>query len=422
MLEFKLPEVGENITSGTVVRVAVTPGEVISKDQALLELETDKASLEVPAPCDGTIQDVLIKEGDEINIGQVVMTINEGAGSTPAPKTATQSQPVPTPQPAQASKPVAATTTNTPPPVAMTPTSSSSNVAAAPSVRRFAREIGLDIATIPGTGPGGRVSKDDVNAYAKELNTGRSATATGTRAPARALPDFSKWGTIKREKMNTIRKKTAQHLSYCWQTIPHVTQFDKANITELDKLRKRFSTADRKLTISPFLLKVMASALKAFPQFNASVDMENQEIIYKNYVNLGVAVDTDRGLMVPVIKDIDKKSIFQLADELNAIAEKARDKKITLEDLQGGSMTLTNLGGIGGTCFTPIVNWPEVAILGVSRGAWEPFYMNKQFIPRFMLPLSLSYDHRLIDGADGARCLRWICEAIEQPFLMELEG
>ena len=221
--------------------------------------------------------------------------------------------------------------------------------------------------------------------------------------------------------MSKIRQVTKDHMAFCWNTIPHVTQFDKADITDLEKMRKKYSKPDRKLTITPFLLKVMASALKNFPQFNASIDAANNEIIYKKYFNIGVAVDTDRGLLVPVIRNVDQKSVLELTDELTEMAGRARDKKTGLDELQGGSMTLTNLGGIGGTAFTPIVNWPEVCILGVSRGGYEPRYENGHFTPRLMLPLSLSYDHRLIDGADAARFLRWICEAIEQPFLMELD-
>jgi len=429
MLDFKIPEVGENIDSGTVVSIAVSIGDSVKKDQDLLELETDKATVPVPCSEDGIIKEVLIKEGDEVKIGQVVMKIDTGtsaAPSQPAAKEEPSASPAPKAaaaapvqqQPAQQAQPTA---------IAEKPTASLPNtaipaqkdVSAAPSVRRFAREIGITISQIPGSGPGGRISLDDVKTFAKQLNTGL-AGGGGTGVAAKPLPDFSKWGAVEREAMNNIRKKTADHLSYCWNSIPHVTQFDKADITELDKLRKKYSKPDRKLTITPFLLKVMASALKVFPQFNASIDMATKEIIYKKYFHIGVAVDTERGLLVPIVRDVNKKSVFQIADELNEMAERARNKKTGLDELQGGSMTLTNLGGIGGTSFTPIVNWPEVAILGVSRGDWEPVYENNQFIPRLKLPLSLSYDHRVVDGADGARFLRWVAEAIEQPFLMEL--
>ena len=442
MLEFKLPPVGENIKSGTIVAVLVAVGDVVKKDQPLLEMETDKASLEIPSPCDGTIKEILIKKGEDARIGQVVMRIDEGKVSGVA-KAAPEAAPQPAPPaPAAAAKknahPAVAPTVYVAPAQTVTTVLPETpvDIPAAPSVRRFAREIGINIAQVPGSGPGGRISIEDVKAFAKALNASSlrpevpvrgEPTGRATMAPegvaARPLPDFSKWGTIDRRPMNNIRKKTAEHMTLCWSTIPHVTQFDKADITGLEQLRKKFSKPDRKLTVTPFLLKVLAAALKTFPEFNASIDMTTQEIVYKKYCHIGVAVDTDRGLIVPVIRDVERKTIFQLADELNRTAQRARDKKISLDELQGGSMTVTNLGGIGGTHFTPIVNWPEVAILGVSRAQWEPHYADGKMsrAPRFMLPLSLSYDHRLIDGANGARFLRWVCEAAEQPFLTELE-
>jgi pyruvate dehydrogenase E2 component (dihydrolipoamide acetyltransferase) len=233
------------------------------------------------------------------------------------------------------------------------------------------------------------------------------------------LPDFNKWGTVRREPMSNVRKKTAEHLSLAWQNIPHVTQFDKADITDLEKLRKKMSD-NKKISITPFIIKVLVTALKKFPQFNASVDMNTQEIVLKDYINIGVAVDTDRGLIVPVLKNVGPMSILQISDELTAIAERARLRKTTIEEMQGGCFTISNLGGIGGGFFTPIINWPEVAILGVSRGSMEPSYEQGFCTPRLMLPLSLSYDHRVIDGADGARFIRWVCEAIQQPFLLDL--
>lgn len=422
MLDFKLPPVGENITSGNIVAILVAVGDVVQKDQPLLEMETDKASLDIPSPCDGAIKEILIKKGEDVKIGQVVMRIAEGKASSvakAAPKEATQPASMAT---------VAAAKESVRPAPAVAPVQTAPailpeapvDVPAAPSVRRFAREIGINIGQVPGTGPGGRISIEDVKAFAKQLNTMR--VGTGFK-PVPTLPDFAKWGAIDRQPMNNIRKKTAEHMTLCWTTIPHVTQFDKADITGLEQSRKEFSKPDRKLTVTPFLLKVIAEALKTFPEFNASIDMATQEIIYKKYCHIGVAVDTDRGLIVPVIRDVGRKTIYQLADELNTTAQRVRDKKISLDELQGGSMTVTNLGGIGGTQFTPIVNWPEVAILGVARAQWEPYYVNGKLArsPHFMLPLSLSYDHRLIDGANGARFLRWICEAIEQPFLTELE-
>ena len=293
------------------------------------------------------------------------------------------------------------------------------DIPAAPSVRLLARELGIDLAQVPGSGKAGRISIEDVKAYCKILNTSRPAGGGASTASV-PLPNFAKWGGVRREPMNNVRKKTAEHLSNAWTSIPHVTQFDKVDITELEKLRKSISGTNKKISVTPFIIKVVAAALKKFPQFNASIDMATQEIVYKDYVNIGVAVDTERGLLVPVIKNVDKMSILQISDELTAMAERARLRKTTIEEMQGGCFTISNLGGIGGTCFTPIVNWPEVAILGVSRGSLEPVYTDGHFIPRLMLPLSLSYDHRMIDGADGARFIRWVCEAIQQPFLLDL--
>ncbi|MGH8325048.1 MAG: 2-oxo acid dehydrogenase subunit E2 [Steroidobacteraceae bacterium] len=296
-------------------------------------------------------------------------------------------------------------------------------VAAAPSVRRFARELGVEIGVVPGTGPGGRISVDDVKAYVKGITTG-ARPATG--ASAVALPDFSKWGAVERQPMRAVRRKTAEHLAHAWFTIPAVTQHDKADITQLEDLRKQYAkraeAAGGKLTVTAIALKVVSAALKVFPQFGASLDMARQEIIYKKYCHIGVAVDTDRGLLVPVIRDVDRKNIIELSVELNQAAERARAKKLTQDEMEGGVFTITNLGGIGGTYFSPIVNAPEGAILGISRGALEPVYRNGQFEPRLMLPVSLSYDHRLIDGADAARFVRWVAEALEQPFLLALQG
>ena len=432
LTEFKLPELGENIKSGTAVKITVKAGDSVKKDQTVLELETEKASIELPSPVNGIIKEILIKEGQEINVGQVIMKIETEAkagaaakAQTPQPKQSAQTASSNRTSSEQATavvtapvKPSPTAATRSLPPTFVAP-GAGKDVAAAPSVRRFAREIGVDITQIPGSGPGGRISTDDVKAFAKRILTGGMLPAGGISQPP--LPDFSKWGSIERKPMNNIRRKTAEHLTSAWATIPHVTQFDKADITELEKLRKRLSAPERKLTITPFILKVIASALKTFPQFNASVDMNTSEIIYKKYFHIGVAVDTDRGLLVPVIRDVDKKSIAQLASELSEIAERARNKKTTIEEMHGGCFTITNLGSIGGTYFTPIINSPEVAILGVSRGQWEQVFVDNQFVPRLMLPLSLSYDHRVIDGADGARFIRWVVEAIQQPLMMEME-
>jgi len=301
---------------------------------------------------------------------------------------------------------------------------------ASPAVRRLAREIGVNINDVEGTGPNGRITQEDAKEHARRILSSvgsASAVGAGTLArPARQLPDFSKFGEVERQAWTNIRRVTAEHLSYAWNAIPHVTQFDKADVTELEALRKRHkeqvAKAGGNLTVTAMLVRILATAVRKFPQFNASIDTERGEIVFKKYLNIGVAVDTERGLLVPVIRNADEKNITQIAVELNQLAERARDRKLTPDDMSGGSITVSNLGGIGGTYFTPIVNWPEVAILGVSRGAIEPVWKDGKFEPVQRLPLSLSYDHRVIDGADAMRFLRWVVEAIEQPFLLSLVG
>jgi pyruvate dehydrogenase E2 component (dihydrolipoamide acetyltransferase) len=293
----------------------------------------------------------------------------------------------------------------------------------------MARELGVDINQVPGTEDGGRISVEDVKAHAKRLLAG--ATRAGAAAPVTpgstvALPDFARWGEIERQPMRAVRRKTAEHLSAAWATIPHVTQGDLADITALDELRKthtkQVEAAGGSLTVTAIAAKVIAAALRVFPQFNASIDVGADEIILKKYVNIGIAVDTDRGLLVPVIKDADRKNITQLSIEISQLSEKARTRKIALEEMQGGCFSISNLGGIGGTYFTPIVNAPEVAILGISRARMEPVFKDGVFVPRLMLPLSLAYDHRVIDGADGMRFLRWVVQALEEPFVLALQG
>lgn len=437
--EFKLPELGENIESGTVASVKIAEGDAIVENQLAFELETDKAVVDIPAPASGIVTKVLVSEGDEVNIGQILFYFEQGQGDAAetvteqpeqkaiaaaeeAPSIAKTAEPVPEPvKIAHEANTVAAATVKTPlPPV------SHKLAPAAPSVRRFAREIGIDINAVPGSGPGGRISIDDVKSFSKQQNQQRMTTPAGGALPHEPLPDFSKWGEVDRQAMSKIRKTTATHLSYAWSTIPHVTQFDKADLTQLEALRKKFAPraveAGGKLTMTVILLKVIEAALKKFPQFNCSIDMQSFEVIYKKYFNIGIAVDTENGLLVPVVKNVDSKNLIELSVEVNEIAKKARDRKLSLADMQGGNFSISNLGGIGGIGFTPIVNSPEVAILGVSRASTEPVFIDGKFEPRLILPLSLSYDHRIIDGADAARFLRWVCEVLEQPFLMSLEG
>ena len=279
---------------------------------------------------------------------------------------------------------------------------------------------------VAGTGPGGRISIDDVKAHAKRIVEQVTDGGLAVGLGAAPLPDFTRWGGVERQAMKGVRRKTAEHLSMAWATIPHVTQQEYADITALEELRKKYAkraeAAGGNLTVTAIALKVVAAALKVFPQFNASVDMAAGEIVLKQYVHIGVAVDTDRGLLVPVIRDVDQKNIMQLSVELAQISQKARERKLSLDEMQGGCFSISNLGGIGGSFFTPIVNAPEVAILGISRATMQPVWKDGQFVPRLMLPLSLSYDHRVIDGADGIRFLRWVVEALEQPFLLALQG
>jgi pyruvate dehydrogenase E2 component (dihydrolipoamide acetyltransferase) len=426
----------------------ISPGATVAEGQPVMELETDKAVVEVPSSVSGVVRELKVKEGQKVKVGQVIFTL-EGGASTPAEapakhgpvehasgqhgarvsfqlamqaegKTESQALPPDQPQPSaqtfsmpvQLGK-VAGTEHRDPAP-------------AAPHVRRLAREIGVDIHSVKGSGPGGRISEDDVKLSAKNALAAAAAQAPRGSFVEPVLPDFSKWGKTERVSMRGVRRKTAEHLRQAWNTIPHVTQQDRADITELEQLRAKFAPraeeAGGKMTVTAIALKVCASALKVFPQFNASIDMGKEEIIYKQYINLGVAMDTDRGLLVPVIRDVDKKNIVELAAELTQLSKKARDKKLTPEEMEGGTFTITNLGGIGGTGFSPIVNHPEVAILGLSRSRMEPEWVNNKFEPRLILPLSLSYDHRLIDGADAARFLRWIAEAFEQPFLLSVQG
>ena len=425
IVEFKVPDLGENIESADVINVLVKKGDTISKDQGVIEIETDKATIEVPSSVEGKIVEVKVKTGDKVKVGQVLIKV-ESTSVAPVekkksdevkekkeePETKQKVEPKSEERDGEVEEMKPGERDHQPPILR-------GSAPAAPSVRRIARELGVDINKVPGSGEDGRISMDDVKAYVKKIMEGKSE-AVGLGIQKEALPDFSKYGTIERVAMSKIREKTATHLSYAWAVTPHVTQFDKTDITEFEKDRKELSKKveehGAKLTVTGILIKIIAEGLKKFPQFNSSIDIDKKEVIYKKYINIGVAVDTEYGLLVPVIKNADQKNLIDISVELNTLAEKARNKKLSLEEMQGGCFTITNLGGIGGTYFTPIVNSPEVAILGVSRGNYEPVY-NKdgKFEPRLMLPLSLSYDHRIIDGADAIRFLRWVCEALEEP-------
>jgi pyruvate dehydrogenase E2 component (dihydrolipoamide acetyltransferase) len=456
--------------------VLVKPGDVITKDQPVLELETDKATIEVPSSVAGRVKDIKVKAGDKVKVGQAILAVDDGAApaeelkpgrQSPAASSSEAAAPPPATEAAFKTSAAGANTAAKVPddepgleqhvegqkrpapdkPGAVAPRPGAEKVVAisrgarpsaepaapelpvapaAPSVRRMARELGVDIDQVAGRSSGGRISIEDVKAHAKRIIT--EPSVSGGPVAAELLPDFSRWGEIERQPMRAVRRKTAEHLSAAWVTIPHVTQHDLADITNLEELRKRYGkqaeAAGGNLTVTAIAVKIVAAALKVFPQFNSSVDMAAGEIIHKKYVNIGVAVDTDRGLLVPVIRNADAKNIVQISVELTQLSEKARNRKISLDEMQGGCFSVSNLGGIGGTSFTPIVNLPEVAILGISRAKVEPVHdkASNGFVPRLMLPLSLSYDHRVIDGADGTRFLRWVVEALEQPFLLALQG
>ena len=451
MADFKLPDLGENIESGEVINVLVSEGDALAEDQPVIELETDKAVIEVPSTLSGTVAKVLVAEGDRAQVGQVILTVEEiGAGgetapageppaAAPAPDQESREEPA---QPAPVAE-AAADGAAAPPPEASSPAAAGDAgggdaaeaepsagepparlIPAAPSVRRLAREIGVDVAAAEGTGPGGRIGEEDVKALSRRLHE-RPAAGPGP-APEAPLPDFSRWGEIEVEPFSNVRRITARRMAAAWSAIPHVTQFDQADITGLEAWRKGYAPqvekAGARLTPTAVLLKVAAAALRAFPAFNASIDVAGERIIFKKYVHVGVAVDTPRGLLVPVIRDVDRKSVTEISVELGAMAERTRTGKVDLADLEGGTFTVSNLGGLGGTAFTPIINAPEVAILGAARSRTEPVYVDGDLRPRLILPLSLSYDHRLIDGADGVRFLRYLCQGLENPYFLAFES
>ncbi len=411
-VEFRLPEVSEGVTKVDVASVAVKVGDTIAANAVVCEVETDKAVAEITCPHAGTITAVHIKPGTTIPIGELLLTISSSSGASvapssaaPAPKTTTDAAApkaaagtVASPAPASPAAAIAARPDGPPAP-------------AGPATRRLARKLGVNLKLVKGTAAGGRITIEDVEAYVRDRMAQPSVPAAAS-APgfgivqAQPLPDFSKFGPVEKQPMNKIFRTAASNLHAAWVTIPHVTQHDLADITELEAARKRYVKANPnspKITMTAIMIKAVVGALKAFPNFNSSVDMVSGELVVKQYYHIGVAVDTPNGLVVPVIRNCDQKNILQVAAELTEIATKARDRKLKTEDMQGGTFTITNLGGIGGTAFTPIVNYPEVAILGMSRSINQLVLENGQVNERMMLPLSLSYDHRAINGADAAR-------------------
>jgi len=433
--EFRLPDLGEGLTEAEIVEVLVREGDVIAEDTPLLEVETDKAKVEIPSPMGGRVETIHVTPGQTVKVGAVLVTFGDAAGAAPVARAAAQpSAPPPAAAPPRPAPAVARPAG--PPP-------------ATPSTRRLARELGVDLTSVAGSGPGGRITDDDVRAHAG--GGARGAATPASAAPARAsatsgprvpsgsttaagpakplapvgltppaLPSFEQWGPIERVPLSHLRRTIAERMALSAALIPHVSHFDRADITELEAIvRGGFEAARERgiyLTLTSFLLKAVATALGKHPHFNASLDPAAGELVLKRYVHVGVAVATDRGLIVPVLRDVDKKPVLEIARELAALAQRVRDGKATLDDLRGGSFTLTNIGALGGTGAIPIINYPEVAILAVARGRLEPVVREgRQIVPRLLLPLTLTFDHRVADGADGARFAADVVALLENP-------
>ena len=406
--EVVIPDIGD-FDSVEVIEVLVDAGDTIAAEDSLISVESDKATMEIPAPEAGVVKEVKVSVGDQVSQGSLILLL-EPSGDAPAEAAPVTQESTPAPvaskPAAPAPQPVAQPPHHRPSPTAKIDEVSFARAYASPSVRKFARELGVDLGRVAGSGRKGRVIKDDVKAFVKQALT--QGTGGGGLAVA-PMPDidFSQWGEVESQKLSKINKLTGKFLHRNWVAIPHVTQFDQADITELDALRKTMAAEYKdkgiKITMLAFLIKAVVAGLRELPRFNASLDASGESLILKNYFNIGIAVDTPDGLVVPVVRDADSKTLVDIAAELGEISQKARDKKLKPADMQGGCMTISSLGGIGGTQFTPIVNAPEVAILGVSRHKMTPVWNGKTFEPRLMLPLSLSYDHRVVDGADGAR-------------------
>jgi pyruvate dehydrogenase E2 component (dihydrolipoamide acetyltransferase) len=393
----------------------------IAAEDSLISVESDKATMEIPAPEAGVVVEVKVAIGDQVSQGSLVLLL-EPSGETPAAEAPVEKEAAPTPvaskpTPVAAPQPIVQPQQNRPSPTAKIDEVSFARAYASPSVRKFARELGVDLGRVAGSGRKGRIVKEDVKAFVKQALTQGMGQGTGGMVVA-PMPeiDFSQWGDVETQKLSKINRLTGKFLHRNWVTIPHVTQFDQADITELDALRKTMAAEYKdkgiKITMLAFLIKAVVSGLRELPRFNSSLDASGENLILKNYFNVGIAVDTPDGLVVPVVRDADSKSLVDIAAELGEISQKARDKKLKPSDMQGGCMTISSLGGIGGTQFTPIVNAPEVAILGVSRHKMTPVWNGESFEPRLMLPLSLSYDHRVVDGADGARFTSFMSQVL----------
>jgi pyruvate dehydrogenase E2 component (dihydrolipoamide acetyltransferase) len=469
-VEFKLPLISEGVEAADIAAVHVHEGDVVEAGQIVLEVETEKAVAEIPAPQSGRIGRILVKQGQTVKIGELLLTIDEAgpsatqgtaasaaAADPPAPATSQRSASPPpaakpaSPQPrteaaasaeappkpaAPSPKPVEATAEApaqqaTAPTVVTTRTHVDDNghegppLPAGPATRRLARELGVDLHRVSGTGPGGRITTDDVQTFVRSLTTtGRTLDVTAPMA-APTLPPFDRFGPIERQPMNKLARVSAANLSFAWQTIPHVTQHELADVTGLEEARQSYMKTigqnGPKVTMTAIMVKAVVGALKAFPKFNSSIDTAAGELVVKRYYHIGVAVDTEFGLVVPVIRDADRKTVLTIAAELAGLARKARDRKLDVADMQGGTFTITNLGGIGGTSFTPLVNYPEAAVLGLSRTQTQVKLVDGKLVERLMLPLSLSYDHRIVNGADAARFVVKLSAILSDCFQLLIE-
>jgi pyruvate dehydrogenase E2 component (dihydrolipoamide acetyltransferase) len=415
-MDLKLPPLGEGVDSGSVVGILVREGDQVAKGQGIIELETGKAVAPVPSPAAGKVAKILVAVGDKISVGQAILSL-EGGAAAPA-------KPAPAARAAGQTRPTATAPEPHDPPEASaedTPSDDTPVPAASPTIRRLARELGLDLRHIHGSESGGRIVMDDLRGYIQRLQrVAAQPRPDGPPAPSKPPPprmDFAKWGPVTKRPMTTLRKAIAAHMSESWQATPRVTQFDEADITALNDARKKYAGAFEKqgarLTLTSFALKIVAGALRQHPVFNTSLDEAAAEVIYKEYYHIGLAVDTEQGLIVPVLRDVDKKDMLTLSKEMNEIAAKTRDRKISLEEMQGGTFTISNQGGLGGGHFTPVVNRPETAILGLGRGALKAVVREGKIEPRLMLPLALAYDHRVIDGGAAVRFMLDLVKGFE---------
>jgi pyruvate dehydrogenase E2 component (dihydrolipoamide acetyltransferase) len=420
-MDVKLPHLGEGADSGTVVNLFVKEGDQIAKDQPILELENEKAVATIPSTGAGTVAKIFVKTGDKISVGQKLLSLSGNGADATAAKPAAQAPKPKTKAPAPEPEDEPAQEEEASPESSESMEKSNAAVAASPVIRKLARELGIDLARVRGSARGGRVTMEDVRAYIQRLQKlaaqPKSAAGGAAAKPAAESVDFSKWGSVTKKPLSPLRQVIARRMTENWNTIPHVTQFDEADITGLLALRKKYVEAYEKkgarLTVTSFVLKAVADTLKKHPFFNSSLDEATQEIVLKDYVHIGIAVDTEAGLIVPVLRDADKKDLVQLSKDLEELATKARERKVSGDDLKGGSFTISNQGGIGGGYFTPIINKPEVAILGLGKGANKAVVRENKIEPRTILPVALSYDHRVIDGGGAARFIVDLVKAIE---------